>query len=66
MIRITKIKDNPDGSATIDINYDIRLHKIIRKHYKKKRCSKKMVGQFILEGLTNTMNRDAKQLLKEK
>lgn len=51
-IKSIKIKDNPDGSADIQVEYNPKLlYPLIRDHYGEKRGSKKLVGKFILEVL---------------
>lgn len=53
IIYINKIKENKNGSATVDITYCTTLPKLIKKHYKKIRCTKKLIERFIIEGLEN-------------
>ena len=54
IITLKRVKEHKDGSATFDMEYNSRkLHPIVRGCYGKKRCSKRMVRTFILEGLRN-------------
>ena len=54
IIKIENVKENKDGGATVDFSYNSKeLNPIVRKYYKRKRCTKQMVCDFILEGFKN-------------
>jgi len=44
-------KEYKDGSARLTVTYDDVMKKVVRTIYKKKRCTKKLMKQFVLEGI---------------
>lgn len=65
MIKITRITEHKDGSATIDFECDKKLKRLIRRYYNKKRVTKKLVAKFIKEALTNYANQHSKGKIKD-
>ncbi len=62
MIKITKIKEYKDGSATLYLEYNsIILHPLLRRVYNKKRITKKLVKKFVSDSLTYAMKKDYKK-----
>ena len=57
-MQITKIVENKDGSATVTLDYDEDVTKLIRKYYNRKRVTKNLVKKFVLEGLGNYLKRE--------
>lgn len=58
VIEINNIKENKDGSATLDISFDKEVETLIKKYYNKKKCTKKLVEKFVIEGLSNYIERE--------
>jgi hypothetical protein len=50
-ITILNIIKNKDGSETWEIEYDRKTRDFIKKHYKRKRMTKKLLQKFIIEAL---------------
>ena len=59
-INVLDIIDNDDGSADLIIEYSKEFPKMVREHYGKKRCTKKLIQKFILEGLENYIKTENK------
>ena len=59
-MQITKIVENKDGSATVTLDYDEDVTKLIRKYYNRKRVTKNLVQKFVLEGLGNYLKKENK------
>lgn len=64
-IRITKIRKNKDGSETVYFEYNNKLKETVKKYYNKKRITKKLVNKFIIEALTEYMNRKNRDIPKD-
>ena len=62
LFQITKVKENKDGSAVLYIEYDKRFEEVVKISYNKKKCSKKLVSQFVLRAIKNGIKRDRKKL----
>jgi len=52
-LRIIQVIEQPDGSALVDIEYDKNFTKVLREHYNRKRCTKKLIERAIKEGIEN-------------
>ena len=65
MIRVTRVKERKDGSATIEFTYTKDFAKIVRNYYGKKRISKKLIQKFVREGLINYANEHSKVDIKD-
>lgn len=52
-IKIIKIKENKDGSAIFEIEYDKKLENMILKIYSKKKFTQKLLQRAIIEGCEN-------------
>ena len=63
LIQVTRVKENKDGSATIAVRYDKDFEKVVRTHYGTKRCSKKLVRQFVLGVIKDGIKRDIGRLV---
>lgn len=50
-IKITNIIQNKDGLGILDIDVTSELRILVRGHYKRKRCTKKLISRFINEGI---------------
>jgi len=62
MIKVNKVIENQDGSATLHIEYNPQvLYPLIRTHYKKVRCTQKMIKKFLLKAITNYINTKCKK-----
>ena len=59
-IQIGEIKEQKDGSALVDVNYDKEVGNFIKTYYKKKRITKKLVEKFVIESLTNYIKKAEK------
>lgn len=57
MLTLLNIKERKDGSADVEFAYTKDFSDLVKKYYKKKRCSKKMMRDFITKGLINYINR---------
>ena len=62
LFQITKVKENKDGSATLYVEYDKRFEEVVKTSYGKKKCSKKLVSQFVLRAIKNGLRRNRKKL----
>ncbi len=51
--QINNIIDQDDGSAIVDIDISMELRVFVRKYYKRKRCTNKLLSRFLVEGFTN-------------
>ena len=49
--KINNIIDNEDGSAIVEIDTSPELRVFVRKHYKRKRCTNKLLSRFLNEGI---------------
>lgn len=49
--KIHNVIDNPDGSAIVEIDTSVELRTFVRKHYKRKRCTNKLLSRFLNEGI---------------
>jgi hypothetical protein len=56
-ININKVTEQKDGSALLDISYDKELENFVKTYYKKKRITKSLMEKFVIEGLTNYMEK---------
>ncbi len=65
MIRVTRVKERKDGSATIEFTYTKAFAEIVKKYYGKKRISKKLIRKFVREGLINHANEHSKIKVKD-
>ena len=66
MIKIIKIKDNKDGSALLTFEYGEDFKDLVKKHYNKKRFTKKLAKRFILEAIIYTLKEYTKKWNKIK
>ena len=64
-IKVTKIKENKDGSANITFVYDKMFANLVKEHYGKKRLSKKMITKYVKEAMEYTILQHSDELLKE-
>lgn len=60
-LNVVDIKEHKDGSATVDIEYDKEVADFVKKYYKRKRLSKKLMERFVIEGLTNYLEQEEKK-----
>lgn len=60
--QLAKTKENEDGSATLYVKYDKRFEEIVKTSYGKKRCSKKLVSQFVLKAIKNGIKREMRKI----
>lgn len=60
--QIIKIEENKDGSATLYAEYDKRFEDIVKTSYGKKRCSKKLVSQFILRAIKDGIKQEMRKI----
>jgi hypothetical protein len=65
LIRVTRVKKRPDGSAIIEFTYDKVFDKIVKNYYNKKKVTKKLIQKFIREGLINYANAHSKGKVKD-
>ncbi len=49
--KIHNVIDNADGSAIVEIDTSTELRAFVRKHYKRKRCTNKLLPRFLNEGI---------------
>jgi len=57
IIKLKKVKEHKDGSATFDVDYNKTImYKMIKKYYGVKRVNKKLVRKFLLKGFTTYAN----------
>lgn len=56
-IQIISLKDNPDGSATLDFEVDDIFINYVKKETGKKRVTKKALGDFVLRLLEKSINK---------
>ena len=49
--KILNIIDQDDGTALVDIDVSAELKVFVRTHYKRKRCTNKLISKFINEGI---------------
>jgi len=52
-MKILKYKEQKDGSAILDIEYNQDEAKIIKKYYNKEKITSKLLQKFVIEGLEN-------------
>lgn len=50
-IRVIDIKENPDGRATMDFEYDEEVKEMVKKLAGRKRASKKLIRDYVLKAL---------------
>ena len=65
MIRITRVKERKDGSATIEFTYTKDFAETVRKYYNKKRVTKKMIQKFVRQSLINYANEHSRDCPKD-
>lgn len=65
-IRIIKVKEHKDGSATIDIEYDKIFAYMIKALYGWKRLTQKRLENVIVEALRISIKRDEKRKCSRK
>ena len=53
IVKVVDIIDQKDGTCLVNLDYTPEFSKMVKEHYKKKRCSKKMITDFLIEGLQN-------------
>jgi len=53
LIKIGEFKEQKDGSALVTVDYDKDFSNLVKKIYKKKRATKKLMERAILDGLKN-------------
>ncbi len=53
IMRIVKVKENKDGSASVTFEFGELTRRILRKHYKRKRVTQKLFKKAVLEGIEN-------------
>lgn len=49
--KIHNVIENEDGSAIVNIDVNTELKVFVRKHYKRKRCTSKLLSRFLNEGI---------------
>jgi len=59
-LAIRKIKENKNGSATYEVDYDKEVSNFIKDHYNRKRISDKLIEKFVIEGLENYLKKEKK------
>jgi len=59
-LKILKTTEQKDGTLLLDIEYDKEFESFICNHYKKKKFTKKLLKNFIIEGLTNYIKKEEK------
>lgn len=59
-IKLIRVKEHKDGSATYELEYDSKFKKSLKKSLGIKRLTKKKVAKVITEGLINL----AKEIVK--
>jgi len=66
-MRIANVKVNDKKNLiTADVYVSKEERAIIRKYYKRKRCTGKLVERAVREGLENYIEKEAKRLAKKK
>ena len=63
-MKVLKVTENPDGSATIVYELSDFDRKVIKRHLKVKRLTKKRINQFVQKAITNGVYRDATELIE--
>jgi len=58
MIKILNQKDNGDGTVTIEYSFSEEFKQLVKKYYKAKRVSKKMLNNTVIEGLQNYIKKE--------
>lgn len=53
LLRFKLVKENKDGSETYDVEYNDEAKTLIKKHYKRKRFTPKLLEKAVIEGLEN-------------
>jgi len=48
--KIYNIIKNKDDLGILDINVNTELRILVRNHYKRKRCTNKLISRFVNEG----------------
>ena len=61
-MKVLKIKENKDGSGTIDYEVTKTDQKIIKTLLGVKRLTIKRINKFVKDGLIACMNKEAKKL----
>lgn len=54
-VKVTKIKENKDGSATVYLEYDKEVENLIKKETGKKKLTKKICQDFFLEAFKRSI-----------
>lgn len=49
--KIFRIYDVRDSSGILDITINNELRSLVRKYYKRKRCTNKLISRFLNEGI---------------
>lgn len=49
--KILSIIDKKDGLGILDITINNELRSLVRKYYKRKRCTNKLLSRFVNEGI---------------
>lgn len=52
-IKVETIREYKDGSCDIEVSYNKYFIEFVKKHYKRKRISKKLIQRAVVDGLTN-------------
>lgn len=66
-IEVKSIKENPDGSSTMDFEVDDAFIELFKKQTGVKKYSKRKLEKFVLDILTKSLeNKDGYKLQKEK
>ena len=52
-LKVHNVIEQKDGLGIIDIEVTTELKIFVRTHYKRKRCTKKLICKFINEGIQN-------------
>lgn len=53
LINILNFKENKDGSANFDVEYDKEVRDLILKSKKRKRITNKLMTEIVIEGIKN-------------
>lgn len=48
-------EEHEDGSATLTVEYDKEFRAALRDIYNRKRCTKKLVKKFVMDGIDNAI-----------
>lgn len=52
-LNVESVKENKDGSAILTVSYDSDFTDLIKKIYKRKKCTKKLLQTAIITALEN-------------